>query len=175
MDAHYHQVMKMREDIGSTEKRLYFAYSGVLDRQAFEKWREQHSYQFFNLPEGSVAEAKNMDLIFDSPSRWWGGRVAGLQEKKGSSVFGILYEIPANDWPVVQHKEGVISGLSVEKAVEVSVDGKTFQAIAFTTNPTRATTQGDVSQRYLQSLKAGAETSGLPAAYVDSLSVRAGV
>ena len=167
MDAHYSQVMAARNAIAETAPRLYFAYSGVLDRQAFEQWREEHSYQFFNLPEGKVAKAVGVDLIYDFPSRWWGGRVAGLTEKKDSAIFGRLFEIPANNWPIVQHKEGVISGMSIERSVQVEVDGKKLEATAFTTNPGRARTDGEISQRYIEALVRGAKSSGLPADYIE--------
>lgn len=173
MDAHYHVVMNARNQITDNGTQLYFAYSGVLDREAFEQWKEEHSYQFFNLPEGQIAEAKHMDLIFDFPSRWWGGRVAGLTKKDGASVFGRLFEIKVKDWPVVQHKEGVITGMSIEIPIEVTVDGKTLNAIAFTTNPQRASTQGAVSKNYLEALIRGATAAGLPQSYIDSLSTKA--
>lgn len=173
MDAHYHKVMKAIDEVKETGTRLYFAYSGVLDRQAFEEWRTQHSYEFFNLPEGEVAEAVDQDLVFDFPSRWWGGRVAGLTPKAGSSVFGRLYEISAKNWPVVQHKEGVITGMSIEKKIPVKVAGKIVEAIAFTTSPDRAQLQGPVSERYVASLVAGATKAGLPQSYVESLTSKA--
>ena len=173
MDAHYHIVMNARNQVTDTGTQLYFAYSGVLDREAFEQWKEEHSYQFFNLPEGQVAEAKNMDLIFDFPSRWWGGRVAGLTKKTDASVFGRLYEINAKDWPVVQHKEGVITGMSIEIPIEVTVNRKTYKAIAFTTNPQRANTQGVVSKNYIEALIRGATAAGLPQSYIDSLNSKA--
>ncbi len=173
MDAHYHKVMKAREDIKEKGTRLYFAYSGVLDRNAFEQWREEHSYHFFHLPEGQVAEAKGMDLIFDFPSRWWGGRVAGLTEKSGASVFGHLFEIPAIDWPVVQHKEGVVTGMSIEKPITVTVDGKNIEATCFVTSPSRASTDGPVSERYIAALVSGATQSGLPQTYIASLTSKA--
>lgn len=136
MDAHYHKVMKAREDMKAEGSRLYFAYSGVLDRKAFEQWKEEHSYQFFNLPEGAVACAKNYDLIFDFPSRWWGGRVAGLCKKEGSLVYGRLFEIPLQNWPVVQHKEGMVTGMSIEIDIDVYIEDKKTQATAFVTSPT---------------------------------------
>ena len=173
MDAHYHKVMKAREEIKESGTKLYFAYSGVLDRTAFDQWREEHSYQFFELPEGVVAQAKDMDLVFDFPSRWWGGRVAGLTSKKDSSVFGRLFEIPATDWPVVQHKEGFVTGMSIEKVVKVVADGKECEAIAFTTTPARASLQGPVSSRYIEALIDGATKSGLPKDYVASLKSKA--
>lgn len=173
MDAHYHKVMSAREKIKDTKPRLYFAYSGVLDRQAFEQWKVEHSYQFFDLPKSRIAEAKDVDLIFDFPSRWWGGRVAGLVDRTGSSVFGLLFEIPAENWPVVQHKEGAVTGMSIERSVRLIVDDQEIEATAFTTSPNRASTEGAVSDRYLEALVRGAELSGLPPEYVKQLKVKA--
>lgn len=173
MDAHYHKVMKDREAITDNGTRLYFAYSGVLDRDAFEEWKQEHSYQFFQLPEGQVGEAKDVDLIFDFPSRWWGGRVAGLVDKSGSSVFGRLFEIPAKNWPVVQHKEGVVTGMSIERQIKITVAGQTVEATAFVTSPARASTLGPVSERYIEALINGAKSAGLPEAYVHSLRSKA--
>lgn len=169
MDAHYHKVMQAREQIKDEGIRLYFAYSGVLDRKAFEEWKEEHSYQFFELPTGIVACAKDYDLIFDFPSRWWGGRVAGLTQKDKASVHGRLFEISAENWPVVQHKEGVVTGMSIEIPIQVIADGKIFEATAFTTSPNRASTLGPVSERYIEALIDGAKQSGLPQEYTDSL------
>jgi gamma-glutamylcyclotransferase len=173
MDAHYTQVMKAREAIADTGSRLYFAYSGVLDRVEFEKWREEHSYDFFTLPEGKVAEAVNLDLTFDFPSRWWGGRVAGLTDRAGAKVFGRLFEIPAVNWPVVQHKEGVVTGMSIERTVRVIVDGKEIEATAFTTSPNRMSTQGAISPRFVEALLRGAKLAGLPDDYIAQIKATA--
>jgi gamma-glutamylcyclotransferase len=169
MDAHYHIVMKARDEIKDTGKKLYFAYSSALDRDSFLEWREKHSYPFFDLPEGKLAEAKNTDLIFNFRSRWWGGRVAGLQARSGQSVYGLLFEINAKDWPVVQHKEGFITGMCIEIPVKVMVQGQEMNAIAFSTNPERATSEGAVSQDYIDALVVGAKSSGLPADYINYL------
>lgn len=173
MDAHYHKVMKARDQIKEDGTKLYFAYSGVLDRRAFEEWKEEHSYQFFDLPTGVVAYAEDYDLIFDFPSRWWGGRVAGLTTSKGSAVYGRLFEIPAVNWPVVQHKEGVVTGMSIEVPIKVKADGKIYEAIAFTTSPQRANTQGPISERYIEALIDGAQQSGLPEDYIANLRSKA--
>ncbi len=173
MDAHYSKVMKAREEISETGSRFYFAYSGVLDQEAFNQWKVEHSYHFFDLPKGQLAKIENMELIFDFPSRWWGGRVAGLTEKTKSEVYGLLFEIPVKNWPVVQHKEGVITGMSVEKKVQVKMGDKTIDAIAFTTSPMRASLEGLVSQAYVEALIRGATQAGLPDFYVKSLVERA--
>jgi gamma-glutamylcyclotransferase len=169
MDAHYHIVMKAREAIKDTKPKLYFAYSTILDRGAFEEWRHEHSYQFFNLPQGKLAEAENTDLEFNFLSRWWGGRVAGLVEKPGSKVYGMLFEIPAKDWPVVQHKEGFITGMCIERPIKVKVGNEEIEATAFTTTPARATAQGPISADFIEALLRGAQASGLPGEYIEKL------
>ena len=169
MDSHYFQVMNKRDQIQTNGTRLYFAYSTILDQAAFQEWAIQHSYQFFTLPEGKVAQAPDMDLVFDFPSRWWGGLVAGLTDKKDSSVYGVLFEITDKDWPIIQHKEGAITGMCIEKSVQVNVGGQTVTATAFVTNPQRAQTEGEISHRFIAALVQGATASGLPADYVKKL------
>ena len=168
MDSHFDQVMKARSEV-SGGTRFYFGYSTVLDRAAFEEWRGQHGYQFFELPAGAVGEAMDVELVYDFPSRWWGGRVAGLADKQGASVFGRLFEIPAKDWPIIQHKEGAVTGMCVERAVRVRVDKSIVEATAFTTRPERATSEGPVSDRFLEALERGAKSAGLPQQYVAQL------
>ncbi len=172
MDAHHDIVMKAREQAG-TGTRLYFAYSTILDREAFEEWRGSHGYDFFSLPEGRVAEALDVALVYDFPSRWWGGRVAGLADARGRSAWGRLYEISEKDWPIVQHKEGGVTGMSVERAVRVRVDGRELEACAFTTNPAKASQDGPVSPRFVEALLRGAKSAGLPAAWTDGLTASA--
>ena len=169
MDAHYDQVMKAREAAGQGTKK-YFAYSTVLDRAAFEEWRGQHSYDFFDLPKGVVAEAVDVGLVYDFPSRWWGGRVAGLKDASGQKVFGVLFDIAEKDWAIISHKEGGVTGMCIERPVTVRASEQTVQATAFTTNPTRQSLDGPVSPRFIEALVRGAQSAGLPADWVASLS-----
>ncbi|MBN9685504.1 MULTISPECIES: gamma-glutamylcyclotransferase [Corallococcus] len=169
MDSHYDQVMKAREQADANAPRRYFAYSTILDRAAFDEWKHQHSYGFFELPEGRLAEALDVDLVYDFPSRWWGGRVAGLTDAPGARVYGRLFEIPGKDWPIVQHKEGFVTSMCVERTVRVRVDGQEVEATAFVTNPRRASSDGPVSPRFVEALVRGAKSAGLPADYVEKL------
>lgn len=169
MDAHYDQVMEARARAEGAPDRLYFAYSTILDRAAFEEWRQQHGYEFFELPPGEPAEALEVDLAYDFPSRWWGGRVAGLVDRRGSSVHGLLFRIPGKDWPVVQHKEGFVTRMCVERTVRVRVKGREVEATAFATAPERASGEGPVSARFVEALVRGATSAGLPDAWVDAL------
>lgn len=165
MDAHYDIVMKARQQAGEG-RRFYFAYSTILDRAAFEEWRAQHAYEFFDLPEGKPGEAVDLTLVYDFPSRWWGGRVAGLADEKGAVVHGLVFEISEKDWPIIQHKEGAVTGMCVERPVQVKVAGGVVEATAFTTNPQRASTDGPVSDRFVEAITRGAQAAKLPAEWL---------
>ncbi len=171
MDSHHDLVMRRRAELSAQHvpPRRYFAYSTVLDRAAFEEWRAQHGYGFFQLPEGLVAEALDVNLVFDFPSRWWGGRVAGLVERPGATIFGHLFEVPGVDWPIVQHKEGFITGMCLEREVRVRAGAEVVEATTFSTRPERASLDGPVSGRFVEALVRGARTAGLPEGYVERL------
>jgi len=169
MDAHYEQVMAAREKLGEGPPRLYFAYSTVLDPAAFEEWRHQHGYDFFQLPEGARAEALDVGLVYDFPSRWWGGRVAGLEDRPGGVVHGVLFEIAPKDWPILQHKEGAVTRMCVEREVRVRTGAAERTAMAFTTAPGRKSLEGPVSSRFVDALVRGARAAGLPAEWISAL------
>ena len=169
MDGHYEQVMRARALAKNDPPRLYFAYSTALDRIAFDEWRNQHGYNEFALPPGELAEALDVDLVYDFPSRFWGGRVAGLTDKPGTSVFGRLFEVSGVDWPIVGHKEGALTNMCVARPVRVRVGDRELTAEAFTTRPERASYDGPVSERFRQALVRGAESAGLPQAYLERL------
>jgi gamma-glutamylcyclotransferase len=168
MDSHYDQVMKARAGAQGAP-RLYFAYSTLLDQEAFEQWRRQHGYDFFELPEGQLAQGLDLGLVYDFPSRWWGGRVAGLEDRSGESIWGRVFEISAKDWPIIAHKEGAVTSMSVERPVRVKVADEIVEATAFTTNPRRASREGAVSPRFVEALVRGARSAGLPEEYVERL------
>ena len=169
MDSHYEQVMAAREKLADGPPRAYFAYSTVLDPAAFEEWRQQHGYDFFRLPPGECCEALDLGLVYDFPSRWWGGRVAGLEDRPGSVVHGVLFEIAQRDWPVVQHKEGLITRMGVEREVRVRTASGERIATAFTTAPGRRSSDGPVSARFVEALLRGARAAGLPEAWIATL------
>jgi gamma-glutamylcyclotransferase len=175
MDAHYDKVMKARAGLAAAPPRLYFAYSTVLDARALADWKGEHGYESFALPDGEVAEALDVELVFDFPSRWWGGRVAGLADTPGATVFGRLFEVRGADWPILEHKEGAVTGMSIEREVRVRrADGSLATARAFTTNPERARHDGPVSVRFVEALVRGAEQAGLPAPWIERLRSGAG-
>jgi AIG2-like family len=170
VDAHYEQVMAARERLADGPPRAYFAYSTILDPAAFEEWRHQHGYDFFQLPPGAPAEGLDLGLVYDFPSRWWGGRVAGLEDRPGSVVHGLMFEIAPKDWPIIQHKEGAITHMCVEREVRVRTPAGERTATAFTTAPARKSLDGPVSPRFVEALLRGARAADLPDSWISSLS-----
>jgi hypothetical protein len=169
MDNHHKMVADARARAADAPARAYFGYATVLDRAAFDDWRLQHGYGDFSLPAGALAEALDVDLVFDFPSRFWGGRVAGLADRPGASVFGLLFDIAGPDWPIIEHKEGAVTGMCVAREVRVRTGGVERTATAFTTHPARASTAGPIAAGYVAALVRGAEAAGLPAEYVARL------
>jgi hypothetical protein len=169
MDSHFDMVMRERERAQAAPPVRYFAYSTILDRAAFEEWRGQHSYESFDLPAGRAARALGVGLVYDFPSRWWGGRVAGLADQPGAEVHGLLFEIAGVDWPIIRHKEGAITNMAVERPVRVRVGDEELDAVAFATRPERKSSDGPVSQRFVEALVRGARSAGLPEAWLAEL------
>ena len=165
--------MAQQPAAGQGSERLYFAFSPFLEPVAFERWRKASAFPKLQLPEGKIAEAVDVDLLFNSPSEKWKGRIAGLTRSPGKTVLGKLYRIRAEDWSAIQDMEGARSGEFVELAIQVKVDGRQVEAIGFATNPARASTAGQVSEEYAEALARGAEAAGLPKAYVDKLKAEA--
>jgi hypothetical protein len=174
MDNHGKLVSLARERAADAPTRRYFGYGTVLDRAAFDEWRTQHGYTDFELPAGVVAEALDVDLVFDFPSRFWAGRVAGLADHVGLTVFGRLFDIAGRDWPIIEHKEGAVTGMCVPHDVRVRVGGEVVTATTFTTHPGRASMGGPVSAPFVAALVRGAEASGLPPEYVARIRASAG-
>ncbi len=168
MDAHYDQVMKARAQM-SAEPKLYFAYTTALDSEAFEQWRDQHGYSEFTLPEGTLAKADGHAIAFNFPSRFWGGRVAGLVAAPQKHVWGKVFQIAGTDWPIIQHKEGMVTGMSVEHALTVAIEGRTVEATAFATNPLRVSTDGPVSSTFIEAWIRGVRSAGLPNEWLEEI------
>jgi gamma-glutamylcyclotransferase len=132
----------------------YFCYSSALDLDSLNIWKNQHGYGNFELPVGKKAAAQNVKLCCDFQSKFWGGRVLSLEDSAGSQVEGIVFEIlNASDWKIIEHKEGVMTGVSQIKMIEVKVDEKMVQAQAFVTNEARKSTDGALSQNFLAAVE----------------------
>jgi hypothetical protein len=147
----------------------YFAYSTILDRAALDAWKMEHGYGAFRLPEGEIAEALDVELVYDFPSRFWGGRVAGLAPRAGSSVFGRLFEISDGEWPIIRHKEGAQTGMCEEMPLQVKIGSGVVDAVGFQTRAERRSDAGPVSARFVEALVRGAKSAGLPEEWIAKL------
>lgn len=147
----------------------YFAYGSVLSKRHVGEWAGEHGVDARLFARGAPAMLRGYRLVFDVESRFWGGRVADLVEDKDSVVHGVLFEIPPLAVGAVQKKEGVPTGLSVELAVKVEVEGKLVDAKAYVARPEKRTEPGVPSGRLMAYLVEGAKERGLPEEWVKSL------
>jgi hypothetical protein len=84
-------------------------------------------------------------------------------------VHGVVFEIAPKDWPIIQHKEGAITRMCVERQVRVrTADGERV-ATAFTTAPERRSVDGAVSPRFVEAMIRGARAAGLPEGWITAL------
>lgn len=156
----------------SEAPRLYFGYTPLLDGEVLRAWQQVECPQL-TLPAGEVAEALEVDLVFERPSKRWGGRIAGLVKRPGRSVFGRLYTVPSSQWPLLRQAEAAWTASCGELLVKVRVGHRVMEATAFTTSPGSASLEGPVSERYAQALAKAAESAGLPGPWVSRLKAEA--
>ena len=151
----------------------YFAYGSVLSKRHVGEWASEHGVDARLFARGAPAVLHGYKLVFDVESRFWGGKVADLAVDKDGAVHGMLFEIPPLAKDAVLRKEGVPTGLSQEIAVQVEVEGKRVDAMAFIARPERRTEPGPASGRLLQYLVEGAQERGLPESYLAELKAHA--
>jgi hypothetical protein len=72
-----------------------------------------------SLPEGELAEALDVEFVYDVPSAAWNGRVARLVDAPGRRVPGRLRAMPPPTWPRVARMEKVLAQATHERPVRV--------------------------------------------------------
>jgi len=155
---------------------FYFCYSSALDREATALWARDHGYPDFSLTSGQKARLAGFSLVADWPSNYWGGRVLSLRLDPGSSVEGILFELPDAWQQAVRHKEGVVTGvaLEMESAVQlnsVNSSGESASVVAkvYVVHPQRKSLVGPKSERYFKILESAYRMWGLSTEALSSL------
>lgn len=125
------------------------------------------------LPEGEVAAALDVELLYDVPAPDWGGHVPRLVEAPGRRVMGRVRLMPLESWPQVAKLEEALSLATRERPVRVrTATGAMLLARAFTPPPTEPS-PGLVSESYLEALARAAEHAKLPTDYVSRLQAEA--
>lgn len=153
----------------------WFVYGSSLDADAFVAWCGEHGYVCPDLAKGIPARLPGYALSFDVMSRFWGGAVASLRPDPESAVEGLLLQMPAEAKGLVEHKEGVISGLFEGLRVRVTkLDGSAEQeAWAFVTAPSRRLPQeAPPSRRFVETVLRGAQRVGLSPTYLQTLQAK---
>jgi hypothetical protein len=150
----------------------WFVYGSSLDRTAFAEWAQVHGYVVPDFAGARPARLVGWRLAFDVVSKFWGGAVASLAEAPGQFVEGLAVPMPGAARGLVEHKEGVVSGLFT--AVDVTlrpVDaGPPVPAVAFRTAPgRRLSVEAPPSPAYLAVMVNGARDAGLTAEWQASL------
>ncbi|GAC1342558.1 MAG: hypothetical protein NVSMB23_15410 [Myxococcales bacterium] len=152
----------------------YFAYGSVLSTRHLAEWAAEHGVDPQLFARGAPALLRGHRLVFDVESRFWAGKVADLEADAAGAVHGVLFDLPESAREAVLRKEGVPTGLSMEVAVAVEVNGAPVEAVAFVARPERRTAPGPASARLLAYLVEGAKERGLPPAWVAELQRHAG-
>ena len=150
----------------------WFIYGSSLDREAFASWAEQHGYRLPDFSQAVPARLEGYRLAWNVQSNFWGGTVASLEEAPGSTVEGLALPLGAEARPLVDHKEGAISGLyqAFSAAATPLAGGSPLPVLAYRANPARRLPQeGRPSPRFLATIIQGARQSGLSPAYIASL------
>lgn len=115
---------------------------------------------------GKLAQAKNVDLVFDRPSAAWKGRIASLRKEAGRTVYGSLWEVRASDWPRLEALEAAMGGEVEGWTVEVEAEGKLHKATAYAVRAGARDTQGTISTAYFRELIRQLEELGAPEPYL---------
>jgi hypothetical protein len=145
---------------------LYFAYGSDLNpAQMAEVCPGYRSL--------GVARLADFRLTFPRFSRAWNGGVAGLEPSPGDAVFGALYDVPADEVPVMHYHRGYDPAaepeanehLFGEVAVRRLATGETVAAWTYFAVPDGGEA-AQPSAAYMNAILDGAHYHGLPRAYV---------
>lgn len=105
-------------------------------------------------------------LTFTRDSPAWGGGVGHIEHDPGDHVWGVLWDVTAEDLETLDRYEGVAVGAYVRDAVSVSHGDEIVSAIVYIALPRGYKAP---SNKYVSALVRGASAFDLPDAYVDRL------
>jgi hypothetical protein len=156
---------------------VWFVYGSSLDGAAFAAWAKEHGYVMPDLAVGVPARLDGYTLAFDVNSRFWGGFVGEPVPAPGRSIQGLALPLPETARGLVDHKEGAISGLfePFEAGVTPLAGGPPMRAVVYRAVAGRKV-PGDhpPAPRWLDTVIAGAQTAGLSADWIASLTTLRG-
>jgi cation transport regulator ChaC len=145
---------------------LYFAYGSNM-------WREQMRQRCPEHELIGAAVLKDHALCFPRFSTIRQCGVAGIMEKPGAEVWGVLYRLNARDLATLDKREGYDPSGSAEEnrynrqTFRVVMSGKELDCLTYIARPEPGTHVPNTD--YMSAIIAGAEDNGLPEGYVAEL------
>ncbi len=141
--------------------RYSFAYGSNTDEQDWRDWCARHGHDpaaIRPIGPGILPDAR---LAFDffSPSR--GGGALNFQSRLGGFIEGVVLEVSAAGWRMLDQKEGTPHAYQRRTRHIILPDGEALEAIAYQVVPERQ--QGFVAPPapYLNAVRRGFATHGL--------------
>ncbi|AEI69066.1 hypothetical protein [Corallococcus macrosporus] len=123
---------------------------------------------------GELAEALDVDVVYDVASAAWGGKVARLVDAPGRKLPGMLRRVPPEAWDALARLESSMAGATEARPVKVrTFTGAVLTAQAFTPAAPTTPAQGVVSESFLVTLALSAEQAGLSSEHVERLQAEA--
>jgi hypothetical protein len=140
----------------------YFAYGSNMNL----KWMEERCPGSRPL---RIATLHDYLLSFRYPSTSWpGGGACDIVRRKGSLVWGVLFEVSEADLQALDDYEDVAQGGYRRLPVTVSSEGFLHNAISYEVVEKLPQNLKPVDE-YLDLVIAGAEQNGLPRGYIESV------
>ena len=163
-------VVGRAHEAPSSAPFTWFVYGSSLDAAAFAAWARDHGYRLPDLSRARPARLRDHRLVFDAPSRMWGGPVASLAPSPGDEVEGLAVPMPGGARGLVDHKEGAVSGLYEPFEVTLDTADGPVHALAFrVAAERRLPADGPPSPGYLEVMLRGARAAGLSPAWIERL------
>jgi gamma-glutamylcyclotransferase len=152
----------MDVDTAAPAKLWYFAYGSNLDPGTFLARRSMAP------TDTRIGRLEDFELSFDLPVGPGERGVANVIARAGAEVWGVLYQLSADEADRLDRTEGVPHGAYVRLTVSVA-DIRGEAIAAFTYQSGRGVAGRKPSRRYLGLILTGARHHGLPAEYVTRL------
>ena len=146
----------------------YFAYGSNLDLEQMRRRCPAHRV----VGNASLAGHR---LRFQGEGEDWGCPVATIVPDPAGTVWGVVFDLTAEDFRVLDDYEGCRgdddpTSLYVRREYEVRFDdGRAVTAIAYLM---RERPEGMPSKKYLAAITRGARSHGLPADYIERLAAQ---
>jgi cation transport regulator ChaC len=152
------------EQAGSSQPILYFAYGSMMLRSEIE------GVCGSEVRVVGAGSADGFRLKFTRGSEKWGGGVADIVSAVGYRVWGVIFEVPQDMLGKLDEREGVPRGAYKRLQLRVRTsDGKEFDAQAYDVVD-KSAQEIAPSERYFDTLAAGAKAGGLPQHYMRFMS-----